>query len=323
MQGKGLVRERQELAHLSGRKGISAPGAHEAPVLDTQGGNNNNKNNNNKKKKKTREKKSKENYERDEALKLAKQLAKRNAIMADDGSEDREDVLHPPTGKFKYGDIRSRKGLDMSRQEEENREDLYTPGLEGGKRRGNKKNNGRSRDASSHLQPMSFVRSGILMDDSEEIVYHAPNQTVSHHHPAAAIERSDHFSLTERSARTPTQPSASLPLGLDVEEDMGEDEEEEMGAGVEVVRYERAMLGTTWTQPDKEEEEEEEEEKIVHVGGSRTFGRWEQHTTGFGLKMLQKMGYQDGQGLGKSRQGRHEPIRAVRRPKRQGLGHDD
>lgn len=38
------------------------------------------------------------------------------------------------------------------------------------------------------------------------------------------------------------------------------------------------------------------------------FGEWEKFTNGFGSKMLKKLGYQDGQGLGKRSDGRIEPV---------------
>ena len=42
------------------------------------------------------------------------------------------------------------------------------------------------------------------------------------------------------------------------------------------------------------------------------FGSWEKHTTGFGSKMLQKMGWKHGQGLGSSGEGIVNPVKATR-----------
>ena len=50
------------------------------------------------------------------------------------------------------------------------------------------------------------------------------------------------------------------------------------------------------------------------------FGRFEQHTTGFGSRMLAKMGFQEGEGLGREKQGMIVPLEARRRPKNLGLG---
>ncbi|GFS41686.1 D111/G-patch domain-containing protein [Actinidia rufa] len=56
------------------------------------------------------------------------------------------------------------------------------------------------------------------------------------------------------------------------------------------------------------------------VGSSSTYGAFELHTTGFGSKMMAKMGFVEGGGLGKDGQGRAEPIEAIQRPKSLGLG---
>lgn len=47
---------------------------------------------------------------------------------------------------------------------------------------------------------------------------------------------------------------------------------------------------------------------------------FEMHTTGFGSKMMAKMGYVEGRGLGKDCQGMAQPIQVFQRPKSLGLG---
>ncbi len=50
------------------------------------------------------------------------------------------------------------------------------------------------------------------------------------------------------------------------------------------------------------------------------FGEFEQHTKGFGSRMLSKMGFVAGQGLGKQGDGIASPLTSTQRPKRLGLG---
>ncbi|KAK7388544.1 hypothetical protein VNO78_23363 [Psophocarpus tetragonolobus] len=56
------------------------------------------------------------------------------------------------------------------------------------------------------------------------------------------------------------------------------------------------------------------------ITSSPTIGSFEEHTTGFGSKMMAKMGYMGGGGLGKDGQGMAEPIEVIQRPKSLGLG---
>ncbi|KAG0491916.1 hypothetical protein HPP92_005314 [Vanilla planifolia] len=49
-------------------------------------------------------------------------------------------------------------------------------------------------------------------------------------------------------------------------------------------------------------------------------GAFEVHTKGFGSRMMAKMGFVEGSGLGKSGQGMVHPIEAIKRPKSLGLG---
>ncbi|XAR66805.1 hypothetical protein NMG60_11013147 [Bertholletia excelsa] len=56
------------------------------------------------------------------------------------------------------------------------------------------------------------------------------------------------------------------------------------------------------------------------VGSLSNYGAFELHTTGFGSKMMAKMGFKEGGGLGKDGQGIAEPVEAIQRPKSLGLG---
>lgn len=56
------------------------------------------------------------------------------------------------------------------------------------------------------------------------------------------------------------------------------------------------------------------------AASSANIGSFEVHTTGFGSKMLAKMGYTEGEGLGRNGQGMAKPIEVIRRPKSLGLG---
>ncbi|KAG8046934.1 hypothetical protein GUJ93_ZPchr0008g12857 [Zizania palustris] len=60
-------------------------------------------------------------------------------------------------------------------------------------------------------------------------------------------------------------------------------------------------------------------EKIVESNSAK-LGTFEMHTTGFGSKMMAKMGFIDGTGLGKDGQGIVQPIQPIQRPKSLGLG---
>ncbi|XP_077584603.1 zinc finger CCCH-type with G patch domain-containing protein [Stigmatopora nigra] len=52
---------------------------------------------------------------------------------------------------------------------------------------------------------------------------------------------------------------------------------------------------------------------------SSSFGGWEVHTRGIGSKLMLKMGYEYGKGLGKTQEGRVEPVMAVMVPKGKSL----
>lgn len=60
--------------------------------------------------------------------------------------------------------------------------------------------------------------------------------------------------------------------------------------------------------------------KTSSKSSSSKFGAFEVHTKGFGSKMMAKMGFVEGTGLGKDGQGMVQPIEVAQRPKSLGLG---
>jgi hypothetical protein len=56
------------------------------------------------------------------------------------------------------------------------------------------------------------------------------------------------------------------------------------------------------------------------VGQAAGYAEFEQHSSGIGSRLMQRMGWSVGEGLGRSRQGRAEPLAAVIRPRNRGLG---
>lgn len=57
-----------------------------------------------------------------------------------------------------------------------------------------------------------------------------------------------------------------------------------------------------------------------HMNLGKGFGDWEKHTLGIGAKLLLKMGYEAGKGLGKNLQGRQEIVEAHLRKGRGAIG---
>eukprot|EP00210_Caulerpa_lentillifera_P005498 g5258.t1 len=71
------------------------------------------------------------------------------------------------------------------------------------------------------------------------------------------------------------------------------------------------------------EKEQEEVKRAWREAGSSGFAAFEKHSRGVASKLMQKMGYKPGEGLGARKQGMVEPIVQKIRPKSMGMGYGD
>ncbi|KAJ4846798.1 hypothetical protein Tsubulata_014115 [Turnera subulata] len=98
-----------------------------------------------------------------------------------------------------------------------------------------------------------------------------------------------------------------------------------MAAPIEVVQRPKSLgLGVDFSNVspngDSVKSKPESSKPSGKHANSQSFGAFEKHTKGFGSKMMAKMGFVEGTGLGRDSQGITNPLVAVRRPKARGLG---
>lgn len=74
---------------------------------------------------------------------------------------------------------------------------------------------------------------------------------------------------------------------------------------------------------EQEEKSKTEQEKAWKNAEKSGFATFERHTKGIGAKLLAKMGYKPGQGLGRGGAGITKPVEQKLRPKGMGMGYGD
>ncbi|GLC32990.1 hypothetical protein PLESTB_000382900 [Pleodorina starrii] len=100
-----------------------------------------------------------------------------------------------------------------------------------------------------------------------------------------------------------------------------EDEEDEEEAAVMPSAFGKRILEKAQQRLKKEEQAARSEAKrSTTLNADPTFATFEKHTKGIGLKLLEKMGYKPGEGLGRDKQGIAKPVEARMRPKGMALG---
>lgn len=142
--------------------------------------------------------------------------------------------------------------------------------------------------------PIAFVASGLLLEDGT--VHSTAEETTSAVSPAEFLARQ----------RLPTNSEGVSPRAIKVG---SSNAGRLLGLGL--------ALGLG---PDVFKAEEPPPSSLPSPPAPQEFGAFEQHTRGFGSRMLSKMGFVEGQGLGRHRDGIASPLASTQRPKRLGLG---
>ncbi|KAG2440911.1 hypothetical protein HXX76_003764 [Chlamydomonas incerta] len=104
----------------------------------------------------------------------------------------------------------------------------------------------------------------------------------------------------------------------------GPGDEEDEDTGIMPSAFGKRILEKAQQRLQKEQAAVRSEVKrTATLSTDPTFATFEKHTKGIGLKLLEKMGYKAGEGLGRNKQGIARPVEARMRPKGAGLGVGD
>ncbi|XP_030544488.2 uncharacterized protein LOC115750983 [Rhodamnia argentea] len=179
-------------------------------------------------------------------------------------------------------------------------------------------------------QPVSFVSSGVMPSEMTE---------VSPINLAGASENGQEHATLVTSGSFGAFEVHTRGFGSKMMAKMGFIEGQGLGKGgagmaepIEVIKRPKSLgLGMSFPESAEESERNRESEsqsaksKQSGIGGSvrrmpQSVGAFERHTKGFGSRMMAKMGFVEGMGLGKNSQGIVNPLAAVRLPKSRGLG---
>ncbi|KAK8916695.1 Zinc finger CCCH domain-containing protein 18 [Platanthera zijinensis] len=175
-------------------------------------------------------------------------------------------------------------------------------------------------------QPVSFVSCGIMQNDY--IVETAESSLVGIKEVAGVTETSS-SKLGAFEMHTKGFGSRMLSkMGFVEGGGLGKSGQGIVHPIEAIVRPKSLGLGNEFSEPAATGTPEEnargigasEKQRAKGIERAGGIGAFEKHTKGFGSRMMTKMGFTPGSGLGKDAQGMINPLTAARRPKSRGLG---
>ncbi|CAN0841451.1 Zinc finger CCCH-type with G patch domain-containing protein [Linum grandiflorum] len=189
-----------------------------------------------------------------------------------------------------------------------------------------KKQDERKADYAS--QPVSFVSCGVIQSEVDATV--DPKEKGKAVDEKALVTGSDKLGAFELHTKG-FGSKMMAKMGYIEGAGLGKDGQG-MAAPIEAIQRPKSLgLGVEFCNTDVEQTAKPEQRQSARKSRARSqekekrpqpqgLGDFERHTKGFGSKMMAKMGFVEGSGLGKDSQGMVNPLVAVRRPKARGLG---